>query len=258
MCFEQKRKGWVYFRLRNLPKNQTELKFPHDRTARLWALKTCCFLYIYYSIWNVDEQQTIIGDYFSSLALCFLSVLMFASLSGINYWTNHQPNDSSPLEPETVLLFLWSIRWFKIFKMVFPKAVQDETLAPQFGVGMWGTCAWDSAELRYQCYCVCFSSLNTPGRPPSSTAHWPAVQSKLTQPDSSVQAGSREQGSRGCCKSFPSQRAAQERLFLEALRCRDFALSSLSLRVCFYIWFIYGFYYPLSFMHDLNRQKVRL
>lgn len=72
--------------------------------------------------------------------------------------------------------------------MVFPTAVQDETLAPQCGVGMWGTCAWDSPELRYQCYCVfCFvffgvffpPSLCTPGRPPSSTAHWSVVQSKL-------------------------------------------------------------------------------
>lgn len=128
--------------------------------------------------------------------------------------------------------------------MVFPTAVQDETLAPQFGVGMWGTCAWDSPELRYQCYCgVFFVFFFLPyarleDRPAQQLIGlWCRVNS--LQPDSSVQAGSREQGSRGCCKSFPSQRAAKERLFLEALWCKDFALSSLSLREFVFLHLIY-------------------
>lgn len=50
---------------RNLPKNQKELKFPLDKAARSWSQRICSLLYIYYSIWNVDQQQTIIGIIFS-------------------------------------------------------------------------------------------------------------------------------------------------------------------------------------------------
>lgn len=110
--------------------------------------------------------------------------------------------------------------------------------------------------------CVCFFFLpytRLEDRPaPQLIGLWCRVNS--LQPDSSVQAGSRQQGSRGCCKSFPSQRAAQERLFLGSRWCKDFALSSLSLREFVFtsdLFMAFG-YYPLSFMHDLKRQKVNL
>lgn len=110
--------------------------------------------------------------------------------------------------------------------MLFPTAVRDETLAPQFGVetGRWGGDV-RLAELRYQCYCVFFFFLihALEDRPaPQLIGLW--CRGKWLQPD---RPGAE---SEAAAKVFPSQRAAQERLFLEALRCEDFALSSLSLR----------------------------
>lgn len=137
--------------------------------------------------------------------------------------------------------------------MVFPTAVQDETLVPQFGAGMWGDVrSWLSCLINI---IVCFSFLFFFSLPYPRLRDRPAPQpiglwcrGTSQQPDSSVQ------GRRGCSKSFPSQRAAQSRLFFEALWCRDFALSSTSLKEFVFTSDLFMvFYYPLSFMHDLNQ-----
>lgn len=112
--------------------------------------------------------------------------------------------------------------------MVFPTAVQDETLAPPLGVGMCGR----ALGTRLSCVIniiVCFFCLIRAWKTAqlhSSFGLWCRVNSQ--QPDSSVQAEA-ETKAGAAAKVFPSPRAAQKRLFLEALWRKDFALSSLNL-----------------------------
>lgn len=114
--------------------------------------------------------------------------------------------------------------------MVFPTAVQDETLAPPPGVGMWGR----ALGTRLSCVIniiVCFFSCLIHARKTaqlhSSFGLWCSANSQ--QPDSSVQAEAETKAGEVTAKVFPCPRAAQKRLFLEALWRGDFALSSLNL-----------------------------
>lgn len=110
--------------------------------------------------------------------------------------------------------------------------------------------------------CVCvrfFSSLSTPGRPPSSTAHWSVVQSEVApawQLRAGREPGAESQAAEAAAKVFRVTEQLRKGCFLKGTVVQRLCpLQPQPERVCFYIWFIYGFYSLLSFMHDLNRQK---
>lgn len=114
--------------------------------------------------------------------------------------------------------------------MVFPTAVQDETLALPLGVGMWGralgtrlSCLINIIVFFFPCLIRAWKTAQLH----SSFGSWFRV--NWQQPDSSVQAEAETEAGEAAAKVFPSQRAAQKRLFLEAQWRTDFALSSLNL-----------------------------
>lgn len=93
--------------------------------------------------------------------------------------------------------------------MVFPTAVQDETLAPPFGVGTWGR----ALGTRLSCVIniiVCFFCLVRAWKTAQlhrSFGPW----CRANSPDSSVQAGAETEAGEAAAKVFPSQRAAQKK-----------------------------------------------
>lgn len=129
--------------------------------------------------------------------------------------------------------------------MVFPTVVQGETLVPQFRVGMWGRALGTGLSrllniiVRFLCLIPAWKSAQLR----SSVALW--RRGNLQQPDSSVQAGADSKAGEAAAKVFPSQRAAQKRLFLEAPWHRDFALSSLKLNE-----FVFGLLFFLHLMYS--------
>lgn len=143
--------------------------------------------------------------------------------------------------------------------MVFPRAVLDKTLVPQLDLQleahlvefffppfwMWESVvqavqfAMGSASCCWALVYYCFFAFYTPGRPPSSGAHWSVKQSKLQSSHSltaSLQAESRQAGwQERLLQNFSKSKTTPESILFFDRRTPhcgvgDFALRNLNLK----------------------------